>query len=463
LVKNPSYYDLGSVDHTSVNEYLSALVEAALLKLADARCVLLNDDDDVVEPLTLGRVASVYYLQHGTVSLFATAMNSKNSFQDLVEILAGAAEYDELPVRHNEDLLCADLSSKVQNAGGFGVDARRLDDPHVKATLLFQAHWLRVPLPSSDFVTDAKGALDNAVRVLQAMIDVAADAGWLAVSLRLMNMQQALMQGRRASDPSLCVLPGVSLQDARCAAAKAKSSVAQKKRRERERERERVVGTLPELVSLARRDKEAARRALATSTGRTVSKHLDAAVAVAARLPVIDVDARVVSETKTSEIVVEVRLRRLFGEPSARRFGERAKADVATAPRAVCPLYPKIKQEGWWVVLGDREQNELHALRRVSFGDETKVRLTYEQSPSSGGSFGTPSFVLYLVSDCYLGLDQEVDVVCHAVPGSRDGRRTFSTDVRGYGAPCEKKEESFWLAADDAAEDDDAFFWENEA
>jgi activating signal cointegrator complex subunit 3 len=463
LVKNPSYYDLGSVDHTSVNEYLSALVEAALLKLADARCVLLNDDDDVVEPLTLGRVASVYYLQHGTVSLFATAMNSKNSFQDLVEILAGAAEYDELPVRHNEDLLCADLSSKVQNAGGFGVDARRLDDPHVKATLLFQAHWLRVPLPSSDFVTDAKGALDNAVRVLQAMIDVAADAGWLAVSLRLMNMQQALMQGRRASDPSLCVLPGVSLQDARCAAAKAKSSVAQKKRRERERERERVVGTLPELVSLARRDKEAARRALATSTGRTVSKHLDAAVAVAARLPVIDVDARVVSETKTSEIVVEVRLRRLFGEPSARRFGERAKADVATAPRAVCPLYPKIKQEGWWVVLGDREQNELHALRRVSFGDETKVRLTYEQSPSSGGSFGTPSFVLYLVSDCYLGLDQEVDVVCHAVPGSRDGRRTFSTDVRGYGAPCEKKEESFWLAADDAVEDDDAFFWENEA
>jgi activating signal cointegrator complex subunit 3 len=125
-------------------------------------------------------------------------------------------------------------------------------------------------------------------------------------------------------------------------------------------------------------------------------------------------------------------------------------------------LYPKIKQEGWWVVLGDREQNELHALRRVSFGDETKVRLTYEQSPSSGGSFGTPSFVLYLVSDCYLGLDQEVDVR-HAVIGSRDGAtRTFSTDVSDV-RPCHKKEESFWLAADDAAEDDDAFFWENEA
>ena len=113
----------------------------------------------------MGRVASVYYLQHSTVALFATAMNARNSFEDLLEILAGAAEYDELPVRHNEDLLCADLAAKTQKAGGFGVDARRLDDPHVKANLLFQAHWLRVPLPSSDFVTDAKGALDNAVRV----------------------------------------------------------------------------------------------------------------------------------------------------------------------------------------------------------------------------------------------------------------------------------------------------------
>ena len=130
-------------------------------------------------------------------------------------------------------------------AGGFPVDARSLDDPHVKANLLFQAHWLRVPLPSSDFVTDAKGALDNAARVLQAMIDVAADAGWLAVTLRLMTLQQALMQGRRAEDPSLCVLPGISLEDARCAAAKARSHAVTKIRQV-----PNVLGTLPELVAL---------------------------------------------------------------------------------------------------------------------------------------------------------------------------------------------------------------------
>ena len=468
LMRNPSYYDLESVDHKSVNAYLSALVEGAFEKLRDARCVAVNDDDDVVEPLSLGRVASFYYLQHSTVALFARTMNARNTPRDLLEILAGAAEYDETPVRHNEDLLNATLADAVVKAGGFPVDARSLDDPHVKANLLFQAHWLRVPLPSSDFVTDAKGALDNAARVLQAMIDVAADAGWLAVTLRLMNLQQALMQGRRAEDPSLCVLPGISLEDARCAAAKARSHAVTKKRKD-----PNVLGTLPELVALARRDVAAAKRALAASAGfsqkaltKTASKALDAAVAVAARLPVIDVDARIVDgelasmdgELASERVTVEVRLRRVETSFSEKRFSEKKTSAAreptsrrTTPPRAVCPLYPKIKQEGWWVVLGDREANELLALRRVAFGDETRVKLTYEDDKREIQKNAHKRVVVaFLVSDCYVGMDQETDVV-------------FAS--RSSLEELEEKEESFWLAPDDPSEfseDEDAFFWENE-
>ena len=466
-MRNPSYYDLESVDHKSVNAYLSALVEGAFEKLRDARCVAVNDDDDVVEPLSLGRVASFYYLQHSTVALFARTMNARNTPRDLLEILAGAAEYDETPVRHNEDLLNATLADAVVKAGGFPVDARSLDDPHVKANLLFQAHWLRVPLPSSDFVTDAKGALDNAARVLQAMIDVAADAGWLAVTLRLMNLQQALMQGRRAEDPSLCVLPGISLEDARCAAAKARSHAVTKKRKD-----PNVLGTLPELVALARREVAAAKRALAASAGfsqkaltKTASKALDAAVAVAARLPVIDVDARIVDgelasmdgELASERVTVEVRLRRVETSFSEKRFSEKKTSAAreptsrrTTPPRAVCPLYPKIKQEGWWVVLGDREANELLALRRVAFGDETRVKLTYEDDKREIHDANKRVVVAFLVSDCYVGMDQETDVV-------------FAS--RSSLEELEDKEESFWLAPDDPSEfseDENAFFWENE-
>ena len=58
LVKNPTYYDLESVEHEALNAFLSALVENALAQLEDARCVATREDD-CVEPLLLGRVASV--------------------------------------------------------------------------------------------------------------------------------------------------------------------------------------------------------------------------------------------------------------------------------------------------------------------------------------------------------------------------------------------------------------------
>jgi len=74
------------------------------------------------------------------------------------------------------------------------VDVRTADDPHTKANLLLQCHFSRLPLPISDYVTDTRGVLDNSVRIVQALVDVLADAGWLACTLHIMNLMQMLMQ-----------------------------------------------------------------------------------------------------------------------------------------------------------------------------------------------------------------------------------------------------------------------------
>ena len=49
-------------------------------------------------------------------------------------MLCAVAEYDELPVRHNEDKVNAALSETVR----WPVDSRTVDDPHTKANLLLQ-------------------------------------------------------------------------------------------------------------------------------------------------------------------------------------------------------------------------------------------------------------------------------------------------------------------------------------
>lgn len=70
------------------------------------------------------------------------------------------------------------------------VEPKLCDDPHTKANLLLQAHLGRVALPIADYLTDTRGVLDNSIRLLQAMIDVAADRGWLQVTLALIRMIQ---------------------------------------------------------------------------------------------------------------------------------------------------------------------------------------------------------------------------------------------------------------------------------
>lgn len=54
----------------------------------------------------------------------------------------------------------------------------------------------RLPAPISDYVTDTKSVLDQSLRILQAMTDVSADAGWLDTALVTMMLVQSLMQVR---------------------------------------------------------------------------------------------------------------------------------------------------------------------------------------------------------------------------------------------------------------------------
>ena len=57
-----------------------------------------------------------------------------------------------------------------------------------------QAHMGHVPAPISDYVTDTRSVLDQSIRILQAITDVAADAGWLGTALATMHLMQSIMQ-----------------------------------------------------------------------------------------------------------------------------------------------------------------------------------------------------------------------------------------------------------------------------
>lgn len=57
-----------------------------------------------------------------------------------------------------------------------------------------QAHFSRVELPITDYVTDLKSVLDQSIRIIQAMIDLCANSGWLSSTITCMHLLQMVMQ-----------------------------------------------------------------------------------------------------------------------------------------------------------------------------------------------------------------------------------------------------------------------------
>ena len=75
--------------------------------------------------------------------------------------------------------------------------------------------------------------------------------------------------------------------------------------------------------------------------------------------------------------------------------------------KAYCPHFPKVKDEGWWVVLGEVDAAELLALKRLGFiRNRTRVSLAFSAPYQSCRKI----YSLYLMSDCYLGLDQQCEL-----------------------------------------------------
>ncbi len=71
------------------------------------------------------------------------------------------------------------------------------------------------------------------------------------------------------------------------------------------------------------------------------------------------------------------------------------------------PKFPKPKEEGWWLVLGSVDSGELVALKRLPFfRTRTRTSLAFSVPENSC----TLIYSLYLISDSYLGLDQQCEL-----------------------------------------------------
>lgn len=377
LHKNPSYYglEISAEEHNSVaaqqlaNDYMIEMVDKSLKELADSNCVEVFPNGDV-DPTAFGKIMSYYYLSHKTIRYLTKHAKAKASFLDVLTWMCRATEYDELPVRHNEDLINAELSRNLTFPGtSFGLP---MWDPHVKAFLLLQAHMSRISLPITDYVGDQTSVLDQAIRVIQATIDVLTELGYLTSVLQMISLLQSVKSARWPTEPPLSILPGVD-------AEKTKNNT-----------------TLQQLSALDQGQRTKLARELKIPQA-TQQRFLRAASV----LPHLIVG---VEDLTSHSLTVSLK---------------RSNPLVERDARIYAPRFPKPQNESWFVVVGDLARDEVYAIKRVGWGQGGAGKLAGVGSkPTARSSIKLPEAVasaelkrtvdVLVLSDGYVGMQYQV-------------------------------------------------------
>jgi pre-mRNA-splicing helicase BRR2 len=79
--------------------------------------------------------------------------------------------------------------------------------------------------------------------------------------------------------------------------------------------------------------------------------------------------------------------------------------DADGAARVHSPRFPKPRDEGWWLVVGEAATNSLVSIKRVSLQQKAAVKLDFV-APAAGEHV----YTLYFMCDSYLGCDQEYEL-----------------------------------------------------
>lgn len=399
LHKNPSYYglEISADEHNTItaqslaNDYMVSMVNKSLEELGNSGCLELHTNGDV-DPTPLGKIMSYYYLSHRTIRHLLGRAKPQSTFEEVLAWMCGATEFDELPVRHNEDLINAELSAHLPlDTSIMGLP---MHDPHVKAFLLLQAYFSRIDLPISDYVGDQNSVLDQSIRIIQASIDLFAELGHLSSCLTFVELLQCIKSARWPDDGPMSLIPGVEVEKERKRLTE--TNVEPRKTRELPTLTKEALSTLFAYLDIPRNIQPEAEK-------------------VVYMLPDVNVN---LSDINAVSLTVSL-----------------ARLNISTSPeyRIYAPKFPKPQSEGFFIVIADLANHEVLALKRISWpstaggggkgnrkpqarGDKPSARATVHLIPK----IVERMLKVYVMSDSYVGLRWEIDVEVPGVPSVED-------------------------------------------
>lgn len=379
LSQNPNYYGLQGVSHTHLSDKLSELMEETLHDLEQAKAIAIEEETEV-SILNAGMISAFYYIRYTTIELFNSSLTSKTKMRGLIEILANASEFEDLPIRHKENQVLAKLALHLPV---------KLDKPDyysvaTKVNILLQAHFSRTELPI-DLLEDQKFVVSRVPELLQAMVDIISSNGWLRPAVAAMELSQMVVQAVWDSDSVFRQLPHFSPDVL-----------------------SRLSNLSPDCESIF--DFLSLDDSTRNSILSGMSKRQIGDIAkVCNRFPNIEIQHQLSSDSlsygDSAQLIVKLT-----------RDIESSSDNSSSIGPVHAPFFPKKKIENWWLVVGDQANNSMLVVKRIPLSSSSQtVKLDF-QLPDE--PIKTPSLALSLISDSWIGCDQEEELEVTISPPS---------------------------------------------
>ncbi|KAI0482782.1 Sec63 Brl domain-containing protein, partial [Xylariaceae sp. FL0804] len=369
LLANPSYYSLTSPTHEGLSGYLSDMVENTLRELTESKIIDYDEEDGSVAPQNAAMIAAYYNISYITMQTFLLSLSARTKLKGVLEIVTSATEFESIQIRRHEDRLLRRIYDRVP----VKMSEPAFDSPHFKAFVLLQAHFSRMQLPI-DLAKDQEMILSRVLSLLCATVDVLSSDGHLN-AMNAMEMSQMVVQAMWDRDSPLKQIPHFSPDVVKVANGFG-------------------IKDIMDFTEAMNPEENADYGKLVERLGLSATQLKQAAAFTNMKYPDISVEFEVLDEDKIQA-----------GEPAylnvqIERDVEEEAGEVDTTVHA--PFYPVKKMENWWLVVGEESTKTLLAIKRVTIGRQLKVRLEYTVPTP-----GQHDLKLFLMSDSYIGVDQE--------------------------------------------------------
>ncbi|KAL2004915.1 hypothetical protein VTN00DRAFT_2765 [Thermoascus crustaceus] len=381
LLANPSFYGLSDVSHEGLSTFLSELVENTLKELSEAKIIDLDEEDDTVSPLNAAMIAAYYNISFITMQTFLLSLSARTKLKGILEIVTSATEFESIQMRRHEDHILRRVYDRVP----VKMAQPAYDSPHFKAFVLLQAHFSRMQLPI-DLAKDQEVIVSKVLNLLSACVDVLSSEGHLN-AMNAMEMSQMVVQAMWDRDSPLKQIPHFTPEVIKVA-------------------NEYNIKDIFEFMEAMDPSENKDYATLVKRLGLDNKQLAQAAAFTNDKYPNVDLDFQVEDPENITA-----------GEPAYLKIKIERDVEEDEEPDTTvhAPFYPGRKMENWWLVVGEESTKSLLAIKRVTIGRKLEMRLEYVVPTP-----GEHELTLYLMSDSYVGVDQDPTFTVTAAEGMEE-------------------------------------------